>query len=247
MDIFEGKLPILKICATQPRSVLTGDCANVEALAQVLGKAGCFTEQDKQKFIKFGQAFHNGAILDLWHQFLSRSMPTDKQEQAVQYADQILRLQNPDRNQFKDSNFKPPIEQFCGIDLAYNVLAYSERQINTMLALSGQNKLNPIFHPYLMGTKTPFLETDENQIRLNQRLLSQETEWNEGVKKTITYWWNETPAGIQYRLRYGSLQKDLGQALLANRHRVLGVVASHDDKVSSRHPYHHRPSGRNGR
>ena len=247
MDIFAGKLPILKICATQSRSKLTDCSVNVEALTSILQQSGLLNEKDKDKFLSLAEALHNGSLLELWQKFLSRSMTVDKQEYAIQYAESILRLNNPDRAKFKDSNFTPTIEQFCGIDLAHNTLVCIERQLNMMLALSARNQLNPVFYPYLMGQKNPLFETDENQIQQNYQLIDQKVPIDEGAKKTISYWWENTPAGAQYFLKYVPLQKELANTLIANRHRVLGVVATHDDRLVSRHPYHRRPSGRNGR
>ncbi len=247
MDIFSGTLPVLKMGATQPRSQAAGCQVNVEALTSVLQQSGLLNETNKDKFLSFAKALHNGSLLELWQKFLSRSMTPEKQVEAVQYAESILRLNNPDRAKFKESNFTPSIEQFCGIDLAHNTLVCMERQLNMMLALSAKNQLNPVFYPYLMGQKNPLFETDENQIQLNYQLMNQKVDMDDSVQKTISYWWNDTPYGKQYRLDYGSLQEDLGRTLFLNRHRVLGVVATRDDKIANRHPYRQRPAGRSGR
>lgn len=248
MDIFSGKLPILKICATLPRAEVTGCSADIEALAHFLTQSGCLNEKQKQTFLTLGKALHNGNLLNLWQKFLSRSMPVEKQEQAVQYAESILRFNNPDLSRFKDPEFVPTIEQFCGIDLACTSLVYAERQLNTMLALSSQSKLNPVFNPYIVGSKNPLLETDDNQIKLNQMLLNQKIENTPDIQKTINYWWQNTLAGKKYELSYGALQDDLVKILIANRHRVLGSVALHDHRVIARHPDRRaRPTGNNWR
>lgn len=244
MNIFEGKLPILEICATLPRSQVTAHLADVEQLADCMEQSGFINEKNRRTFIEFGDALHNGSLLNLWHKFLPRSMSVEKQAQAVQYAESILQRTNPDSPQFKNPDFTPAIEKFCGIDLAYNALVYSERELFAMLALSSQNKLNPIFNSYLSGSKNLILERDKNQIQLNQMLLNQELKMDENAQKTINYWIHNVPAGVKYNFLYGDLQDDLAKTLIENRHRVLGACVEHDKKVVTRHPAHSRPSSR---